>query len=241
MSNEPEFVSAVGAAVGSSRAAAVPAATFVPTARHIDGSDECWSQVQAWAQLENHARIVSHGLNHALAVALASAQLFRGVELTCFRGLAFPEGCVPGPNKMGPPPEGSTVATGRYNHDAQPVLYLSHSVQGVAREVEPGPNIWVQSYTLKLDGLRVADFRPPVETLLNHVFWWTETASEDRGTGFRFSQFVAGRVAESFDGMIVPGVRGDESTRYDNIVVFRPDDRWRGWLTEGSNPQPLRP
>ena len=242
MSNESEFVSAVGSAVGSSRAVAVPAATFVPTARHIDGRDECWSQVQAWAQLEDHGKIVLHPLNQTLTVALERAQPLRGIELTCFRGLAFPERFVPASKDMGPPPEGSRVATGRYNHDAQRVLYLSASIKGVAREVEQGPNdTWVQSYTLKLDGLRIADFRPPVETLLNHVFWWTETASEDRGTRFLFSQFVAGRVAELFDGMIVPGVQGDELTQYDNIVVFYPDDRWRSWLTEGSNPQRLGP
>jgi hypothetical protein len=51
---------------------------------------------------------------------------------------------------------------------------------------------------------------------------------------------VADRVAKLFDGMIVPGVRGDESFRYFNIVVFCPNERWRSWLTEGSNPKPLR-
>jgi len=241
MSNEPEIVSAVGLAVGSSRAVAVPAATFVPTGRHIEGHDECWSQVQAWAQLEDEGKIVSHPLNETLTVALANTQPFCGIELTCVRGVAFHKGFVPAPDNMRPPPEAVRVATGRYNHHAQRVLYLSDSIKGVARELESPNDIWVQSYTLKLDALRIADFRPPVETLLNHVFWWTETASEDHGTRFLFSQFVAGRVAELFDGMIVPGVRGAESTRYDNVVVFRPDDRSRSWLTEGSSPQRLRP
>ena len=77
--------------------------------------------------------------------------------------------------------------------------------------------------------------RPPsVEglPLLNHAFWWAEIANKEDGTKFLFSQFVAGGVANLFDGMIVPGVRGDDSTRYDNIVIFRPD-RWRDWFRRG--------
>jgi hypothetical protein len=99
----------------------------------------------------------------------------------------------------------------------------------------PGSN----STTLKLDDLRIADLRQSVEALVNHVFWWTEIASKDRGAGFLFSQFVAGRVEACFDGMIVPGVRGHESIRYNNVVVFRPENRWRSWLTEGCNPERL--
>jgi len=139
---------------------------------------------------------------------------------------------------------------------------------------EDRQSIWIQSYTLQLDHLRIADFRPLIDAkqipgdfddLLNHVFWWTETASPDCGAQFVFSQFVAGRVASAvaaghandgcnalsrcsippvacgrFDGMLVPGVRGDQSTRYDNVVLFRPHDRWQDWLTEGCSPQRLR-
>ena len=174
MSNEPKVVSAVGSAVGSSRAAGVPGTTFGPTGRYIDGDDEWWSPVQTWAQLEEHGRIVSDALNQRLTVALASAQPFLEKEATCFRGVPFHEDFVPRSDNMGPPSDGNTVATGRYNHDAKRVLYLSDSEAGVAREVEHGANhiIWVQEFTLKLDDLRIADFHPSVESLLNHVFWW---------------------------------------------------------------------
>ena len=95
MSNEPKVVSAVGSAVGSSRAAGVPGTTFGPTGRYIDGDDEWWSPVQTWAQLEEHGRIVSDALNQRLTVALASAQPFLEKEATCFRGVPFHEDFVP--------------------------------------------------------------------------------------------------------------------------------------------------
>jgi RES domain-containing protein len=241
VSDEPKIVSAVFSAAGISRLVAVPAASFVPTARHIDGSDECWSQVQEWALLDDDQGLASHPLNRTFSGLLAATQPVRAGELTCFRGVAFPKAFIPEAKNMGPPPDGCAVASGRYNHEGQRVLYLSGSIEGVTREVNQRPNdMWVQSYTLRLDRLSIGDFRPPVDPVVNHVFWWTETASEDRGTRFLFSQFVADRVAERFDGMIVPGVRGDESFRYFNIVVFRPNEQWPNWLTEGSKPKPLR-
>ena len=155
---------------------------------------------------------------------LASTQPLRPGELACFRGVAFPETFVPDPSNMGPPPDGRRAPSGRYNHEGQRVLYLSGSLNVLAREVKPGSNtVWAQQYTLSCNRLRIADFRPPVEPLTNHVFWWTETASEDRGTRFLFSQFVADRVAQFFDGMIVAGVRGDGSFRYFNVIVVLPE------------------
>ena len=249
MSDQPRVVAGTGIAVCSVSAVAVPAATFVPTGRHIDGHDKCWSQVQAWVQLEDAARIASDPLNEALTIALTTAPTCRGGQLTCYRGRSFCEPSIPTSSDMGPPPSGSKVC-GRYNYDGQIVLYLSCSSEGVDREMrEDRQSIWIQSYTLQLDHLRIADFRPLIDAkqipgdfddLLNHVFWWTETASPDCGAQFVFSQFVAGRVASAFDGMLVPGVRGDRSTRYDNVVLFRPHDRWQDWLTEGCSPQRLR-
>lgn len=237
MSGPRIVVGAVG--IGSGYASAVPAATFVPTGRHIDGRDECWSRVQAWAQLEDRAAIASHSLSEALTAALAGARLCGEDQLTCYRGVLFCEPFVPTASDMGPPPPGS-IGTGRYNYDDQVVLYLSRSRDGVSREMrESRETAWIQSYTLDLKHLRIADFRPPVDTLLNHIFWWTEMVSADHGGQFVFSQFVAGRVANFFDGMLVPGVRGDESIRYDNVVVFRPQHHWQNWLTEGSDPQRL--
>ncbi|MFY9610318.1 MAG: RES family NAD+ phosphorylase [Blastocatellia bacterium] len=240
MTDKRKIVSAVGSAAGTSHVVAVPAATFVPTTRQIDGGDQCWSQVQEWAMLEDNQQLASDPLSLTLSEVLANTQPFPAGELRCFRGVAFPEGLVPEPSNMGPPPDRRMAAPGRYNAEGHRVLYLSGSLDGVTREVKPGlNNTWLQSYTLRCDRLRIADFRPPVKPLVNHVFWWTETASEDRGTRFLFSQFVADLVEQFFDGMIVPGVRGDGSLQYFNVVVFRPNEYWRDWLTEGSMPKRL--
>ena len=67
MTDEQKIVSAVGSAAGTSTVVGVPAATFVPTGRHIDGGDECWPQVQEWAMLENPQRLASHPLNLAFS------------------------------------------------------------------------------------------------------------------------------------------------------------------------------
>lgn len=103
---------------------------------------------------------------------------------------------------MGPPHEDDRVPSGRYNHETKSVLYLCDSKTGVVREViqQGDKHLWVQEFTFKFDELRITDFRPPVEALLNHVFWWTETASKDRGNGFLFSQFIADLVEKDFDG-----------------------------------------
>lgn len=44
-----------------------------------------------------------------------------------------------------------------------------------------------------------------------------------------FSRFFAQLVSSAgFDGMIVPGVRGDPRRRYRNVVIFNPVD-WQHW------------
>jgi hypothetical protein len=50
---------------------------------------------------------------------------------------------------------------------------------------------------------------------------------------------VAAIVAEHFDGMVVPGVRGDRHQTYANVVLFRPLDRWRDWAARDTVPRML--
>ena len=68
---------------------------------------------------------------------------------------------------------------------------------------------------------------------LNDTLFFAEIASDGLGSAhatFAFSQTVAKIVGEHFDGMIVPGVRGDSQCRYRNIVIFRPHTHWTSWL-----------
>jgi len=107
MSDEPRIVAAVMNAVGTSRVVAVPAATFQPTGRHIEGRDKCWSQVQEWAQLGQIGDLAGHPLNETFGAALKTAPLCQVRQLTCYRGVPFPESFVPGRTDMGPPPPSS--------------------------------------------------------------------------------------------------------------------------------------
>ena len=253
MSDQPRVVAATGIAICSASTVGGAAATFVLTGRHIDGRDKYWSQVPAWAQLDDLAAIESHPLTEEFWTALAGAQVCLGDQLTCYRGHC-PEQSVPSATDMGPAPLGQDVRHGRYNYNGQVVLYLSQSLQGVALEMKqpqeraPQNTAYTQSYTLDLNRLRIADFRLPddtllnhVDSLLNHVFYWTELLNpqNDDKFVFVFSQFVASCVADLFDGMFVPGVRGDRSVRYANVVVFRPHEHelWKDCLTPGCGPQ----
>lgn len=49
-------------------------------------------------------------------------------------------------------------------------------------------------------------------------------------TGYIFSQVLAEITQEAeYDGMIVPGVRGNRDLQYRNVVVFNPLDKWPAW------------
>ena len=120
-------------------------------------------------------------------------------------------------------------------------MYLCDSLQGVARELEDEEVVWAQEYSLPQD-LRIANFRVDDENdLLSKIFWITENAEEEEnGYPYRFGQYIAELVASQFDGMAVPGVRGDQSQRYFNIVMLRKIYEWMNWVPSGSSPVRIR-
>ena len=61
----------------------------------------------------------------------------------------------------------------------------------------------------------------------------------DMEIGLESEVYGAQIVAERFDGMAVPGVRGNGSQGYSNIVIFRPSGRWRTWLCRKKDPYEL--
>jgi hypothetical protein len=86
--------------------------------------------------------------------------------------------------------------------------------------------------------LRVADFSRTEDHFLTGVFFIAEECNvERRGrSNYIFSQIVAQLVADHFDGMLVPGVRGNRDARYNNVVVFQPGGDWEAWLEPRSEP-----
>lgn len=127
---------------------------------------------------------------------------------------------------MGPPPE---PRENRYNSRSQGALYLCDSEEGVRRELCPEGEgqLALQDYVLPLDSLRLADFAASgLSELLSAAFDMAESSLVPGRVGrgdFLFSQVLADLVRESrFQGMLVPGVRGDREHRYLNVVVFDP-------------------
>ena len=135
---------------------------------------------------------------------------------------------------MGPPPNGC-AASGRYNGPGESALYLSSIPDGVRRELPFSEGqLWIQSFIVQTDNLRVADFSAPdisSRHLLNCVLWFAELAGAQGHPSIIFSQFIASIVSKTFDAMVVPGVRGDESIQYSNVVIFKPIGVWQQWLS----------
>ena len=178
-------------------------------------------RVQAWAMSAVH-----DGSEAELEFvnALSNAPRLDASKLICFRGQRrFPLGYSPQPEEMGPPPPDKASA-GRYNRDGESIFYSCETKQGVMREPikEPGP-LWIQRFMLPTGDLVIADLRPGrAGEFVDEVFWFAEHAGEDPiHCGLVFSQRVASLVAKRFDGMLIPGVRGEKSYRYGNIVVLR--------------------
>jgi hypothetical protein len=101
----------------------------------------------------------------------------------------------------------------------------------------------VQRYVLPLDQLRIADLSsadlsPFVSAVMDFCEAWgiegrVGPASEE------FSRLVSRIVQRAgFDGMKVPGVRGNTSLHYCNVVVFKPGDKWREWSLQDSGFSP---
>lgn len=136
---------------------------------------------------------------------------------------------------MGPPPNKSFDQAGRYEPKEKTVLYLSDSIQGVFNELPQtgGDGLFLQDYLLS-PSLRLANFADSrVSEFLQGAFDVAESSMVDGRvgpTGYIFSQVLSEITQEAeYDGMIVPGVRGNRDLRYRNVVVFNPLDKWPAW------------
>ena len=158
-------------------------------------------------------------------------------ELACIRG-QYIETPPPSRDRMGPlPADHAYFTSGRYSVRGCRVFYLASTEEGVRLElaawVRPG-EVWLQRFTIPVT-LRIADFsQTPEDHLLTSAFSIAEDCMLDEQGGlptYDFSNLLASVVAEHFDGMLVPGVRGQRGKqRYRNVVIFRYHDDWRDWL-----------
>ena len=129
-----------------------------------------------------------------------------------------------------------------YNKEGHPVLYLCSSLSVVHREVKslPGRSLWVQRFRLP-PGLRLLDATClPNDLFAAAVFWLIEShrnpsAEEYPRLGARIAELIAERL--HYDGMVVPGVWGKPGDHYSNVIIFRPGDRWKGYIEPGSAPE----
>jgi hypothetical protein len=131
------------------------------------------------------------------------------------------------------PPSPSRPNENRYGLAGKSVLYLCTSEEGVRREVNMsgGKSLYLQRFIIP-GTVNLGDFRDLDEVdFLNDAFMFAEMANRDpvSHATMLFTQVLASLVSERFDGMIVPGVMGDVSTRYCNIVIFE-SAAWRMWL-----------
>lgn len=212
------------------------------TGRTVDCGEE-YGQVREWASLSRE-ELPMHPLADKLRAAIANTRCVQGEGLVCYRGRRLQCDSHPSIELLGPPPEGQPCPENRHNRENESVLYLCSCEAAIAREVTiaAGNELYCLVYRLPLQHLRIADFTEPgLAPFVNGALEIDESHNvEGRGPAtYSFSQFVAQLVAEAFDGMIVPGVRGVPSFRYSNIVVFRPHPRWREWVV--GEPRVLRP
>jgi RES domain-containing protein len=196
---------------------------------HADGD---FGLLQNWAKLDNASAFESdpffdeimHALNFALPVSDSFIDVFRGRDM---------RGCTPTSAEMGPPPVKSAIA-GRYNTAGNPVLYCSSSEDGVKRELnEPNVELWCQKFRIDVAVCRIADFRVsayPEKHIFNNLFWFAELAGAEGYPSQVLSRFVANLVSQKFDGMLVPGIQGDVTVQYQNLILFNPLRHWQQYL-----------
>jgi hypothetical protein len=143
------------------------------------------------------------------------------------------------PEKFGPPPSAS-VRRGRYNAAGVPALYLCSSVNGVKRELGTPPRgctLWIQRFQI-VPELRMADARElPIDSFAAAVFWLIESRRDRSVTPPRLGQRVGQIIGAKYDGLVVPGVRGEPNELYWNAVVFRPEDRWHRLVNRRTRPE----
>ncbi len=231
MNTEPIIVNISARIVGGGELGAPLGARHARTGREIT-ANEVYGEVNDWANSDDP---LANGMCDRVSRALSACPVVVDSDLRFFRGRKppfRPNIVDPSRQDMGPPPS-NKAPEGRYNGVREPVLYLCTVSAAVMRELPDAPVIWIQEFQVPVQSMRIADLRQNVlgaDPLLNATMWQAELAGDKGAAPLLFSQRVASLVAAHFDGMLVPGVRGDDSLQYQNLVVFRRLESWQEWL-----------
>jgi RES domain-containing protein len=202
-----------------------------------DNADE--REVIAWRDAPDMDAMLAHPTAVRFAQLLRThAPLEAAPPMRTYRGRWFSLAADAKPGEFGPPPA-NRCKHGRYNNEGHPVLYLASSSQGVLAEFSEDQDsheprfLMCQALDSDLSGLRIFDASASTLANFEHCVWdYAERPDIGRVAGkeYLFSRAVAAVVrAAGFDGMLVPGVRGTPSNRYNNLVLFDAEPRWRDW------------
>jgi len=237
-----------GSSHGQGSMTVIPTVTRGHTGRTTTATPDC-IRAESWSDLETIEKLKADPAFEEFQDCVAQATLLTE-DFPGFRGCDIDK---PPPTKerMGPRPLHLPPQAGRYSVAGTQVLYLSESEQGVLNELEAWHfkgEAWVQPYILPANGVRIADFSDLAhDSFLTCVFSKAEECNvEGRETkkrttieeAYLFSNLVASVVSQSFDGMLVPGVRAKDGSWYRNVVMFSQHLEWRNWLD--GDPRPLK-
>jgi RES domain-containing protein len=206
------------------------------TGRSID-VEARYPDAKNWVESYESSQEERSELERELLECLAPAPA-EAIDAVFFRGRFL---ISPPASSMdfGPPPP-DKAKRGRYNAEGIPALYLCSSVNGVVRELgspTPGEKLWIQRFRV-LPEFRIADARElTINSLAAAVFWLVESGRDRASPPPLLGQRVGQIIATKFDGLLVPGVRGEPNELYWNVVVFHPSDRWPQLVDESSQPE----
>jgi len=162
--------------------------------------------------------------------------------LRCFRGLEYGRAIKSIP--IGPNP--NLDSEGRYHIRGGKALYVTDDVRSIPLEIGTS-HYALQEYLLPLDQVRSADLSSEnqhVPNVLARAFSVAESGLalfsgdsieetlEQQGRSRRaYSQLLASFMSEAgWQGFRVPGVHGDSTLHYSNIVVLGDSvDQWERW------------
>jgi RES domain len=207
------------------------------TGREIDVG-KGYALAKQWLESHETSRECPLDIETRFLTSLASATEGT-LEGPWFRGRFFREP----PNSVfdfGPPPAERT-RQGRYNKEGHPVLYLCSSPSGGVRELgPPGPGepLWFQRFRLPSE-LKILDVRRLSDDSFASAVFWAIESSRDRSAGDppRLGARITELIALRYDGMLVPGVRGEPGAPYSNVVIFGPGGQWKSYIEPGSTPE----
>lgn len=84
----------------------------------------------------------------------------------------------------------------------------------------------------------MADARElPLDSFTAAVFWLIESGRDSLLPPPQLGQRVGQLIGAEYDGLIVPGVRGDPNELYWNVVVFQPEGRWLRLVDRSAQPE----